>query len=414
MNYTHTDGHATRVVDGGLMAPPLDVPADSTDSRAARPGDRRLKVLHLSAGNLYGGVETFLSTLARMRHLAPEMVPEFGLCFQGRQWDELAATGAAVHDLGPVRISRPWTVWHARKRLRRILADTRPDVVVVHSAWPHAVFAPEVRRAGGRLVHFAHGEVTGRHWLERLAGRTQPDLVLAHTWFIARMAGDVFSEASVETWRPPVAKGSMNGTERSEVRAELGIPDGTVVILQASRLERWKGQAAHLEALALLRDVPGWECWLVGGVQKAGEAEFMAKLQSTAKRAKIADRVRFLGQRADVPRLMAAVDIFCQPNIRPEPFGLVFIEALYAGLPVVATHMGGAREIVTEDCGVLVESGDAAALASVLRGLIEDALQRGRLGRGGPARAAELCDPDRLMQQLLGVLSGLAAREPLG
>ena len=50
-------------------------------------------MLHLSAGNLYGGIETFLTTLARMRHLAPGMEPEFGLCFRGRLWDELVATG---------------------------------------------------------------------------------------------------------------------------------------------------------------------------------------------------------------------------------------------------------------------------------------------------------------------------------
>src|SRR5262249_57437131 len=95
-----------------------------------------LRVLHLTAGNLYGGVETLLTTLARLRHLAPEMEPEFGLCFRGRLWDELTAAGVPVHDLGPVRISRPYTVQEARGRLKRVLAAAQPDVVVVHSSWP--------------------------------------------------------------------------------------------------------------------------------------------------------------------------------------------------------------------------------------------------------------------------------------
>ena len=52
-----------------------------------------MKVLHLSAGNLYGGIETLSTTMARLRHLAPGMEPEFGLCFRGRLWDELVASG---------------------------------------------------------------------------------------------------------------------------------------------------------------------------------------------------------------------------------------------------------------------------------------------------------------------------------
>ncbi len=71
-------------------------------------------------------------------------------------------------------------------------------------------------------------------------------------------------------------------------------------------------------------------------------------------------------------RLLAAADIHCQPNTGPEPFGITFIEALYAGLPVVTTSIGGALEIVDGSCGMLVEPNDPAALAGALRRLIED------------------------------------------
>src|SRR5207244_2005466 len=121
-------------------------------------------------------------------------------------------------------------------------------------------------------------------------------------------------------------------------------------ILQASRLERWKGQAVHLEVLGRLKEVPGWAAWVAGGPQKAGEAEFLAELKAAAVANGVADRVRFLGQRSDVPRLMAAADVYCQPNTGPEPFGLSFVEALYAGLPVVTSGFGGASEIVTGEC----------------------------------------------------------------
>ena len=283
-------------------------------------------------------------------------------------------------------------------RLCQVLADTRPEVVVVHSSWPHTVFAPVVRRAGVRLVYFVHGEMNGWHWLERWSARTAPDVILANSWFTAGSVGDVFPDARVEVWYCPVARPAFDGTARAEVRAEFGTPQERVVILQASRLERWKGQAAHLSALATLRDIPGWECWLAGGAQKAGESEFMEELRTLANRAGIADRVRFLGQRSDVPRLMAAADVFCQPNIGPEPFGIVFVEALYAGLPVVTSEFGGAAEIVDQTCGVLTAPGDPEAVAAALRSLIQDPSRRQALGAAGPGRAESLCDPGRILR----------------
>ena len=85
------------------------------------------------------------------------------------------------------------------------MADSRPEVVVTHDSWPHTVFAPVVRRAGIRLVHFIHGQANGRHWLDRLASRTPPDLVVANSRFTAGSVRNVFPEAKVETWHYPVA-----------------------------------------------------------------------------------------------------------------------------------------------------------------------------------------------------------------
>ena len=101
---------------------------------------RALRVLHLSAGNLYGGVETMLTTMARLRHLCEGMEPCFGVCFEGRLSQELRDAGVPVHVLGAVRISRPWTVWRARRRLRKLLSEENFDAVVCHMAWPLVVF----------------------------------------------------------------------------------------------------------------------------------------------------------------------------------------------------------------------------------------------------------------------------------
>jgi glycosyltransferase involved in cell wall biosynthesis len=117
-------------------------------------------------------------------------------------------------------------------------------------------------------------------------------------------------------------------------------------------------------------------------------------------RLKIDKRVRFLGQRSDVRRLLAAADIYCQPNTSPDSFGLTFVEGLLAQLPVVTTAMGGALEIVDSSCGVLVQPHDSGALATCLRHLILDPDWRSSLGSAGPCRARRLCDPASQMRKV--------------
>jgi glycosyltransferase involved in cell wall biosynthesis len=105
-----------------------------------------------------------------------------------------------------------------------------------------------------------------------------------------------------------------------------------------------------------------------------------------------------------VPALLTAADIHCQPNTAPEPFGIAFVEALFAGIPVVTTRLGGAVEIVNDTCGVLVPPGDPTALATALEELISNDANRESLGSNGPARAAGLCDVRARMRDLVGLL----------
>ena len=117
--------------------------------------------------------------------------------------------------------------------------------------------------------------------------------------------------------------------------------------------------------------------------------------------------VRWLGERHDVSALLASADLYCQPNLEPEPFGMVFVEALAAGLPVVTSALGGALEIVDESCGRLVAADDRAALAATLRTLIDDRELRAQLAAAAPGQARRLCDPTAVERELFDVLSGM-------
>lgn len=366
-----------------------------------------MKVLHVYSGNLYGGVEAMLVVLARERAAFGALEPEFALCFEGRLARELRAAGTPVHLLGAVRASRPATILRARRALRRALKEVKPDVVICHSAWSYSLFGATARRAGYPVGFWLHDAVRGKHWTERWARLRTPDLVIYNSAYTGTTVGRVFPRARAELVHCPVSAPALHG-KRDAVRQQFGVPADVAVIVQIGRLERWKGHALLLHALGFLGDLPGWECWIVGGAQRAAERTYEAQLRTLAVSRGVRTRVRFLGERDDVGDVLAGADIFCQPNAQPEPFGVAIIEALYTGVPVVATDMGGPQEILKgQGCGVLVAPRRPHELADALRRLIEDPAGRRGMGAAGPARARELCDPAARLQQLHEVLRPL-------
>lgn len=357
------------------------------------------RVLHLAAGNLYGGVETFLVTLAKSPR---RLEHRFALFFEGRLATELREAGASVEVLGPARLGRPWTLAAPQLRLRRLLSAWSPDLVVYHSTWLKLVAAPAL--LGYRQALFVHNQVDPRNRLDRLMARFPPDAFLTNSAFTAASLSALVPRPTPLVAGCPVEDRTPKEPEvRQAVRQELGVAEGTAVILQLSRMEPGKGHALLLEALARLGRDAAWECLLVGGAQRPEERAYEERLRAQAARWGLTDRVRFLGQRADVPRLFTAADMFCHPNVVPEGFGIVFVEAMYAGLPVLTTDMGGAREIVDETCGARVEP-RADALAEVLARWVADPGARQALGRAGRQRAERLSLPSirvRLLEDAL-------------
>jgi glycosyltransferase involved in cell wall biosynthesis len=367
------------------MGPP---PGANIGNRMRRGGNVAGRVLHLAAGNLYGGVESFLVTLARSPR---RLEHRFALFFEGRLASELRATGASVEVLGPARLGRPWTLVGPQLRLRRLLASWPPDLVLSHSSWLKAVAAPAL--LGHRQALFLHGPVEPRFALDRLLTWMPPDALLSNSHFTASSASTLLPQLTPLVVGCPVEdRAPKEPGVRHAVRQELGVAEATTVILQVSRLEAWKGQELLLDALARLPRETDWACWVVGGAQRPEEQALLARLRTRADTHGLAQRVRFLGQRSDVPRLLAAADIFCQPNLGPEPFGIVFVEAMFAGLPVLTTDMGGAREIIDETCGARVPP-RAEAVAEVLARWVVEPETRRLLGHAGRQRAEALYLP---------------------
>ena len=180
---------------------------------------------------------------------------------------------------------------------------------------------------------------------------------------------------------------------RSKLRDELGLSDADFLIVNVGNLYSVKGQDSLVRALARsLSEGPGLPLHLA----IAGRGEQEVPLRTLALDLGIADRVHLLGFRDDVPDVLAAADLFALPSLS-EGLPLALLEAMFAGLPVVASAVGGIPEVVRHDReGLLCTPGSAEELAAAVLALFRDSALRDRIGRAGRDLAETRYTPDAM------------------
>jgi glycosyltransferase involved in cell wall biosynthesis len=154
-------------------------------------------------------------------------------------------------------------------------------------------------------------------------------------------------------------------------------------------LNRWKGQALLIEAFARLPRDRSVHLRLVGSAFPSDRAVF-DELVAIAERLGVSGLVSFDGERVDAHELMAQADIVVVPSQRPEPFGLVVVEAMSLGRIVVATEPGGPKEVITNGVdGLLVRIADVDALTNCLESILQYPERAAAIASRAPARAAQ-------------------------
>lgn len=367
-----------------------------------------LNVLHVYSGNLFGGVERMLISLAALK--SPGTRSHFALCFEGKLAQILETQGAPIYYLNPVRLRNPLSAIRARRALARVLSTGDFDAIVCHSIWVYCIFSSTIARAGRTPILFLHDIPNPRGALYRWAWRKPPAICIANSLATARPVKALGGQVQIRIVHPLVNAPPPPDREAAlQLRAQWSAHPGDAVILMASRFDALKGHRHLLEALAAMRDVSNWRCWIAGAPQRPPEEAYQREILQLTESLGLKERVSFIGHRDDMETALAACDVYCQPNETPEAFGLVFIEAMYAGKPVVGRALGGALEIVTPECGFLCAPG-AMALTAALRSLVSDPQLRQRAGEGGPARAGSLCGPEAFTQSFRAALESVPGR----
>jgi spore coat protein SA len=281
----------------------------------------------------------------------------------------------------------PWFI-HSRvirEIFRALLKRLRPgDIVWIHNRPEFAVaLTMHIHRAGGRVVlhlhnsHLVNGpeQLMRRVRVDRLIFVSQFLLEQARRKFPSLGAASVLYSGADETIFYPAVGGRPNSP--------------TATVLFAGRLVEEKGIHVLLDAMTLLgKEAVRLQAQIVGSSSfgMGEETDYIRALKAASPAT-----VTFLPYRsgASLGDLFREADMFCSPSVWDEPFGLVNVEALASGLPVVSTYSGGASEILANGGGVMVERGSAVQLASALRRLVENPELRTRLGQQGYAAFRE-------------------------
>jgi glycosyltransferase involved in cell wall biosynthesis len=160
-----------------------------------------------------------------------------------------------------------------------------------------------------------------------------------------------------------------------EVKARLGIPVKSRVLGIIGNVRPWKGQRYFVDAFLKLAGQYNDLYGLVIGGSADEDMSYLTKLRQTVLAAGLQQRILFLGYRSDVSDLLSILDVFVHASIKPEPFGMVILESMAAKVPVVASNLGGPKEILNNgSCGILVPPKDADAIAEACRNYLEHAM----------------------------------------
>jgi glycosyltransferase involved in cell wall biosynthesis len=355
---------------------------------------RRIKVLQMLATMPVGGAEDLVAAV--VKGLNPDKFEVAAACIgePGTVGRELKAAGYPVISLG-LNLKRT-SAWRLVAALRRLLRETQPDLLHTHLYHPNLYGRLAALGLGLRgVVASVHNSYTTLKWHRRilnyLLGWTADRVVAVSS----KVWEDVRRYDGIPLSRLCLLPNGIDlaaletGLSRAEAKARLGVQG--FCLGAAGRLEEQKGHVHLLEALPQLqKEIP--EIVLL----VAGEGRRRAALEGRARELGIEGTVRFLGLRRDMPCIYRALDLFVQPSLW-EGLPLALLQAMGAGLPVVATEVGGALEVIEDGVnGRLVPPGQARTLAGAILELYRQPEARARLGQ--EARQTVL---DRYSQEVM-------------
>jgi glycosyltransferase involved in cell wall biosynthesis len=362
-------------------------------SHATRDNGASLAVTHVVLSLDVGGLERVVLDLVGQGTRRGQRVSVLCLERPGAQADEAQRLGARVECVNKPPGFRPGLIHQIAAKL----GELQPDVVHSHQVGALFYTAPAAKRAQVPVVvHTEHG----KHYTDRLRTRWLGRLASRHVDRFFCVSSDIAKEVrECRIIDPRKISVVSNGIDvrrferpaDAPIRGGFGIPDDVPIIGAVGRLSEVKRHDLLLRAFARVREtLPSVHLLIVG------DGPLLQNLHQLAGTLGIAPFVHFAGYQSEPEKLLAIMDIFALTS-RSEGMPLSVLEAWAAGLPVVASAVGGLPEMIDgADAGVLFPSGDVDALTSRLTNLLTDKPARIAMGERGRAVVRELYSAERM------------------
>jgi glycosyltransferase involved in cell wall biosynthesis len=277
-----------------------------------------------------------------------------------------SATGAVLCGGAAAALTRTAHIWHIHEILQQ------PRLMVKFLSWIYAAFSR-------RLVVVS--QAVYDHWAT-VNPRLRDKMTV------------IYNGVDLQYFSP--------GSMRARVRRRLGLRRNEVVVGCLGRIGTWKGQEVLVQALQQLHSATCPVLGLIAGGTLPGEEYRLQELEAQIQALGLAKRIRLQPFQQDVRPILEALDVVAVPSAKPEPFGMVILEAMAFGLPVIATNIGGSPEVVQDGVtGYLVPPNDAPALAAAVLALARSAPLRRRFGQAGRKRVAALFSLPRYQKRIV-------------
>lgn len=369
-----------------------------------------------------GGTERQVVNLARQLDRS-----KFDLCLACfRRWgqllDEVVSLGIPISEYEITHLYHPRAALQ-QLRLARFLRQQRVQVVHTYGFYATAFAVPAARLAGVPVIVVSirdTGETLSgyRQKVQKMVCRLATSVLVnaeaVRQWLISQG----YSAHNIEVIRNGIALDRFENRSGT-IRQELGLPLDAPLVAMLSRLNRLKGAEYFLEAAAAVAPRFPQARFLIVGDVGFGDPQYRKELELAVIRLGLRDRVLFTGFRLDIAELLSEVSVSVLPSLS-EGLSNSLLESMAAGVPVVATDVGGNSEVVQDGVtGLLVPQRDSRTLADALSLLLEHPEIARQYGQAGKRRIAEHFSLDGMVHQteqhylkLLGEAVGPTARLP--
>jgi glycosyltransferase involved in cell wall biosynthesis/SAM-dependent methyltransferase len=357
-----------------------------------------------------GGAERALSSLARQLP-GVGFSPICALLAHGEAEQWFRRAGCETHVLSAHRTREVTKAIRTISTIRDLIRATGTSVVVSNQSKGHIYGGIAALAARVPAVFWQQG-IPRANALERMAAAIPARAIVCSSDAARAAQSELASQDRVFKIHLGIETGEVCARKGSgkKIKESLGWDSTTPVVGIVGRLERWKGQEDFLRAAAIVaRTHRIVNFAVVGGAVLGWEGSYPEELRRLATRLGIKDRVHFAGYQADVYPWFDALDVVVHASDR-EPFGLVLVEAMALGKPLIATAAGGPTEIIEEGIsGLLVPPRNPEHLADAIARVLDDDDLSVKLARGASDRAREFSE-ERMAERFAEVLTHVTER----